>query len=206
MNDDTRQAPSDQVLFCPFCRDAFESTLRCPDHDMDLVAWHALPQEKAPIDEDQRLPPFALLAGRGWVFLGAGLTLLAFVLPMLTMTGETELHANMFRFASLRAGKLWMVPLAAIAQLMILFRRRTLRGMRAARVAVACVALMPAVALGLTLQRVNAAADAMTQRVGNPTTVDVEYGSYLVFLAALVMLFGTFRLGVVRRHERADAD
>lgn len=164
---------------------------------MPLVAWHALPREASAISEDLRLAPLSLLAGRGWVFLGALLTLVAFLLPVLTITGETELHANMFRFASLRAGKLWMVPLAAIAQIMILFRRRTLRGMRSARVAVGCVALMPSLALALTLQRVTSAARALALRSGDADVgVHVEWGSYLVFFAGVVMLFGAVRLGV----------
>jgi len=196
VNDDSARASTDQVLFCPFCREAFERTTRCPDHEMPLVAWHQLPREAVIVSDDARLGPYALIAGRGWVFLGAGLTLFSFVLPMLTMSGETELHANMFRFASLRAGKLWMVPLASIAQAAILFRRRTMRGLRAVRIAVACVALMPSAALALTLQGVTAAAAATTQRTGEEITVTIEWGSYLVFVAAFVMLYGAIRLGV----------
>lgn len=206
MNDDSRRAPTEQVLFCPFCREAFEGSARCPDHEMQLVAWHQLPREVAPMSDDQRLAPYSLIAGRGWVFLGAGLTLFAFILPMLTMIGETELHANMFRFASLRAGKLWMVPLASIAQAMILFRRRTMRGLRAVRLAVACVALMPSLALGLTLQGVAAAATATTQRTGEEIRITIEWGAYLVFVAALLMLYGAIRLGVPATSTHSTSD
>lgn len=172
---------------------------------MQLVAWHQLPRVVVAVTDDERLAPYALFAGRGWVFLGAGLTLFAFILPMLTMTGEVELHANMFRFASLRAGKLWMVPLAAIAQAMILFRRRTMRGLRAVRIAVACVALMPSVALLMTLQGVIAAAAATAQRTGDPITVTIEWGSYVVLVGALLMLYGAMRLGVLANAPQADS-
>jgi hypothetical protein len=122
------------------------------------------------------------------------------------MTGEAELHANMFRFASLRAGKLWMVPLASIAQAMILFRRRTMRGLRAVRLAVACVALMPSVALGLTLRGVIAAVAATMQRTGEDIRVTIEWGSYVVFCAALLMLYGAARLGVPTESAPTDND
>lgn len=206
MNDDKRQASTDQVLFCPFCREAFEGTKQCPDHDLLLVAWHELPRSVEPLSEDERLTPYALVAGRGWVFLGAGLTLLAFVMPMLTLGGDTELHANMLRFATLRSGKLWMVPLASVAQAMILFRRRTLRGMRGVRLAVGCVALMPSIALALTLRGVRDAALMAAQRSGDSMQLIIEWGSYLVFIAALPMLYGAARLGVMRSpQEQAES-
>lgn len=192
------------VLFCPFCRDAFEGATRCPDHDLALVEWHALPRDAKPLSDDARLSPYALTAGRGWVFLGVGLTLAAFVMPMLTLNGETELHANMLRFASLRAGKLWMVPLSAVAQVMVLFRRRTPRGMRAVRVAVAAVALMPSIAVAFTLRGVQSAAQAVSARTGHPVDVTIEYGCYLVFVAAVVMLYGAFRLGGVASSTASD--
>lgn len=206
MNDDPRLAPADQVLFCPFCRESFERTTRCPDHEMQLVAWHQLPREVVAVPDDERLPPFALAAGRGWVFLGAGLTLLAFLLPMLTLSGETELHANMFRFASLRAGRLWMVPLASIAQAMILFRRRTMRGMRAVRLAVGCVALMPSLSLAWTLRGVSEAAAATSLRTGVEIGFTIEWGSHLVFLALVLMLFGASRLGVTAVPVASDRE
>ncbi len=196
MNDDRGHALGQEVLFCPFCRDSFEGARRCPDHDLELVAWHKLPRLAAPIEDTARVAPFDLRFGRGWVLLGAGLTVVAFLLPMLTMGGETELHANMFRFASLRAGKLWMVPLSAIAQAMILFRRRTPAGMRRTRVAVAVVALMPSVALAITLRGVFTAAEHMSRRTGEPVAITIEWGSYVVIVAALFMLYGAARLGI----------
>lgn len=125
--------------------------------------------------------------------------MIAFVMPMITLTGETELHANMLRFASLRAGKLWMVPFAALAQVMILFRRRTPRGMRSVRLASAAVALMPLVALGVTLRGVWLAAEAIEARTGTATAMTLGAGCYMLAFAAVVSLMGAARLGVQGR-------
>lgn len=184
------------MLFCPFCREAFEATTRCPDHELELVAWHQLPREVPTISDDALLAPYSMAVGRGWVFVGVALTLIAFVLPMLTLSGATELHANMLRFASLRAGKLWMVPLSGLAQLTMMFRRRTPSSLRSVRVAVAAVALMPSLALAVTLLGVKTAADALSERTGELTSMTIEWGSYLVFAAAIPMLVGALRLGV----------
>lgn len=196
MNDRNSPTPGQHVLFCPFCRDSFEGTRRCPDHELELVPWHALPRDVSRLEDDDRVSPYALVAGRGWLFLGAALTMAAFVMPMLTLTGETELHANMLRFASLRAGKLWMVPFAALAQVMILFRRRTPRGMRSVRLATAAVALMPLVALGVTLRGVWLAAAVMEARTGTATAMTFGAGCYVLAGAAVISLIGAARLGV----------
>jgi len=132
--------------------------------------------------------------------------MVAFVMPMITLTGETELHANMLRFASLRAGKLWMVPFAALAQVMILFRQRTPRGMRSVRLASAAVALMPLVALGVTLRGVWSAAEAVEARTGTGTAMTIGAGCYVLAFAAVVSLIGAARLGVQGRDSPESAE
>jgi hypothetical protein len=191
------QARGDQVLFCPFCRESFEGVRRCPDHELDLVPWHALPMTPTPVDEATRLAPYSLQLGRGWLLAGALITLVAFVLPMLTLSGDPPLHANMLRFASLRAGKLWMVPLSSIAVVMLVLRRRTPRAMRGARLAVAVLALMPLMSLAITLRGVWSATAALSARTGDAMELTVEWGSYTLLLGTLLMLRGAWSLGVV---------
>ncbi|HVZ36050.1 MAG TPA: hypothetical protein VG963_26665, partial [Polyangiaceae bacterium] len=47
-----------QVLFCPFCRECFEDSSTCPEHELRLVPFDQLtPDPEAREDEGDAAPP-----------------------------------------------------------------------------------------------------------------------------------------------------
>jgi hypothetical protein len=71
------------ILFCPFCREAFDELERCPTHDVELVTLRELGAlAAASAHEDTPLPLLSLRRGRGLLALGAVLTLLGFFCPL----------------------------------------------------------------------------------------------------------------------------
>jgi hypothetical protein len=176
------------ILFCPFCRDGFEERTECPEHELTLVAIDKLPRrpertlERVSFFGDPRL-------GRGTVLLGATLVVLGFVVPFVTARGVV---ASALEVAIDGAGNLWLTPGAGVATLWILWRRRSRRAMRAARVAVFGLALGGALPLIYTTRRI--------ERVAAAYTAQAEWQSGLWLMAAGLLLaaFGSRRLGAVR--------
>ena len=186
------------VLFCPFCREGFEDEHECPDHELPLVPWQRLPPEAHDGSADRPVGPWEARYGRGPVAVGSLATVVAFFLPCVSLRGAREATSTMLELALNRAGRLWIVPLACVFTLMTLFRRRTLTAMRGARLAVPIVALMPSVALVMTLIGARDAADFLSLQLGQEVSVQVEVGSYVVLLALPIMVVGGVRLGVGR--------
>src|ERR1700741_1529616 len=107
---------TDQVLFCPFCREAFEGDQRCPEHELDLVTWAELPRAVPQLTDDYALPWPSLRLGRGWVAGGAAVALFAFVaLPLAGVDGALRMGGTMLMLAVASTPKLWLVPAAAWA-------------------------------------------------------------------------------------------
>jgi len=189
-----------QVLFCPFCREAHEGQTHCPEHELPLVPFFELPSERKGPAADEVLPLWAPILGRGWVASGAIATLLSFaVLPLAVVEGPVPMGGTMLRLALTTTPKLWLIPAAAAAQLAVLYRRRTPAAMRAARVVVPLVALIPGAAALWTLHGVQQAVALLAERTGQALEPSLGVGSYLVFGATFPMLWGGLRLGVTRQ-------
>jgi len=187
--------PDSAVLFCPFCAEPFEGVARCPTHDLELVPFRELARLRA-IDDEARVPVFTLGMGRGPLFLGAALTLVAFVCPLVRLSGQIELTNTIVELAIGRAPRLWLVPAAALAILSIVVRRRTPVGMRGARLALWLLALLPSIVVAVTVSGAHQATAQLAGRLG--TRIDVHWGAgtWLVWIAALPSIWGSARFGV----------
>src|SRR5688500_7833988 len=138
------KSPAGEVLFCPFCRDSFEGRETCPDHDIPLVSFEALPQRtgsRAIPRDDEVLAPYDPRFGRGIVAAGAVLTFAGFFAPLVSRRGDLDVTYSAFAIASTIAPNLWTVVFAGAMVIAALARRRTLASMRGARLAVLLVGL-----------------------------------------------------------------
>lgn len=190
---------TDPVLFCPFCREAFEGEQRCPEHELELVRWSLLPTAVPEQMDDFSLPWPSPRFGRGWVAAGAGLSLLAFsALSIARVEGDLRMGGSMLMLALGGTPKLWLVPAAAWAQLMILYRRRSPAAMRGARLAVAIVACIPALAAALTFFDASTAIDAIERTRHLELELYPGAGVYALAIAATSMLGGAIKLGATR--------
>jgi hypothetical protein len=190
----------DDVLFCPFCGEAFEGETRCPAHELLLVPWGDLPRSERALPDDEKLPSSSPRLGRGYVAFGAGLALLAFAaLPLARVEGALSMGGSMLMLALRGTPKLWLVPAAACAQLAILYRRRTPVAMRSARLAVALVACVPLFTCVWTWVGADAAVSLLAERMGQPLHMRPGLGAYAIALAVGAMLVGAVRLGTSPR-------
>jgi hypothetical protein len=194
----------DDVLFCPFCGEAFEGETRCPAHELRLVPWRDLPQAERPLPDDEaKLAWSSPRLGRGYVAFGAGLALVAFAtLPLARVEGELQMGGTMLALALGGTPKLWLVPAAAWAQLAILHRRRSPAAMRSARLAVALVACVPVLTCVWTWLGAHEAVSLLAERTRQDLHMRTGLGAYAIALSAVTMLVGAFRLGVVEQPER----
>lgn len=184
-----------EVLFCPFCREAFEGLTACPEHGLRLVPFSALPSEEPEVDHHERLPFWEPRYGRLWVMLGLTLSLAGFFLPLARLSGDVTAASTLFALAQGRAKTLWLVPLAALGQLAVLNRRRSPQGMSSARISILWLALLAPLVVGMTLFGVLNAASLMNEQARDHVTAHVGSGTYLVFAGALLSLVGSVRLG-----------
>jgi uncharacterized membrane protein len=186
-----------RVMFCPFCHEPFEGIARCPSHDLALVEYRELSRSRL-VPEDAQLPLLSLQGARGFVLMGALVTLLAFFLPMARLSGQVE-AVNTLRELASRAPRLWLVPAAALAALSVLVRRRSPVAMRSARLALGMLALIPSAVVGFTLLGTHEAAVQMSLDLGGPVRVHLGLGSWLIFVALAPLLWAAVRFGVMRR-------
>lgn len=188
------------MLFCPFCREAFDDVTRCPDHDVELVTLRELGQLAAAVkDEDGALPLTSLRLGRWQIALGALTMLVGFALPFGVLQGEVSVQNSLLTLARGRALRLWIVPAAALALALMLYRRRTPREMRGARLGALFVSVLPALVVAYTWYGTQQAAAVLASKSGSPVTFQLGIGSVLVFASTLLLLWGSARLGVQRR-------
>ena len=187
--------PPSSVLFCPFCAEPFEGLARCPTHDLELVPFRELARIRA-VDDEARVPVFSFGMGRGALFLGAALTLVAFLCPLVRLSGQVELTNTIEELATGRAPRLWLVPAAALATISILVRRRTPVGMRGARLALCLLALLPAVVVAITVFGAHEATAQLAGRLGAQVHVHWGAGAWLVWIAVVPLLWGSLRFGV----------
>lgn len=184
------------MLFCPFCREAFEGVTRCPDHDVELVTLRELGQLAAAITpDDGRLPAASPRFGRGQIALGALGTLVGFVCPFGALAGEVRVQNSLLALARGRALRLWIVPAAAFALLLMLYRRRTPRELRGARLGALFVSCLPAAVVGYTWYGTTQAAAALAAKTGGPVVFHAGFGIWLVLASAALLVWGSARLG-----------
>lgn len=185
------------MLFCPFCKEGFDDVTRCPHHDVELVSLRVLGQlSAARVPDDQRLPWWSPKLGRGLVLTAALGTLLAFFCPFGQLLGEVTVSNTLFTLARGRALRLWVVPTAALALLLMLYRRRSPAAMRGARVSAAFVSLLPSAVVLFTSSGAREAADLMATGAGGEVKFRLGLGSWLVFCCGVLALLGSLRLGV----------
>lgn len=190
------------VLFCPFCREAYEGATHCPEHELALVPFARLPVRAKPVTDDEPLAWYSPRLGRGFVAFGALLTALAFaVTPIATVEEPVRMGGVMLRLALLGTPKLWLIPMAVLAQAAVLYRRRTPRAMRGARVVVPLVSLVPTAAALWTLHGIFAAVSLWAARNGQQLEPRLGAGVYLIASGGLLMLWGGLRFGVLEGRD-----
>jgi hypothetical protein len=191
-----------QVLFCPFCRESFEGTRVCPDHDLGLVPFDRLPPDSAAVEpaevsDDTRLETSDLRFGRGYVALGALLNGAALGAEFVRFPDGRALTALALA-SSLPA--LWTLALVSFTLLFVLRRARTLRALRALRVLVPTLAGIGPVTLIWELVRIRSGAALWVSQVRSSQATPGA-ALYLVLAAAVLIVYGGVRLGVAKRRD-----
>jgi hypothetical protein len=185
------------MRFCPFCKEAFEDVDRCPTHDVELVGLRELGRvAAASTADDVVLSAWSLGRGRGLLVFGAVLTLIAFFLPLASLSGDLHATNTLFTLARGRALRLWIVPMAAFAVLLMLYRRRTGPDMRSARVAALFLSLLPIAVVIYTLLGTRSAALRLAEQLRSDIQLQIGLGSWLVGLASIPLVWGSLVLGV----------
>lgn len=195
------------LLFCPFCREAFEGETRCPDHDLSLVSWDELPKaESDTLSEDDAVTPIELRYGRGELFAGVVLSMISVLSPLFTVRdGDQARTFSLLAAATDRAPNLWTVPFVAALVLSITLRRRTIRQMLGARLALLILASGPLISLGYSFYKITTGAAELGAQVHRTLVVDGEWGMGLVIAGAVLMGIGAFRFGVQRATDQRSS-
>jgi len=174
-----------EILFCPFCGDGFEGRSDCPEHELTL-----LPLDQLPRSAQRQLQCVTFFIdprlGRGTVLLGTFLALLGFLMPMLRYGDVVE---SALELAIEGAGNLWLAPGAALAVLLILWRRRTRSAMRGARGAVFGLSIGGFLPLLYTGGRIGMLAESFGK------DLEWQWGLWLMIAGFAAGAAGSFRLG-----------
>gem|GEM_PF-955490 len=208
------EAPNDApLLFCPFCRECYEGITLCPDHDLTLVSWAALPRSEEPeeLGTDDAVSPVDLRYGRGELLAGVAVLMMSVLSPLLRVTeGEDGRTFSLLEAATDRAPNLWTVPFVAALVLSIVLRRRTIGQMLGARLAMLILATGPFISLGYTLWKIYGGAAQMSEVLHQEVHVQLRWGVGLVLAGGALLIVGALRLGTiphpVRKGRRADLD
>ena len=196
-----------QVLFCPFCGEAFEGETQCPEHELALLPWQAVTRQTRARRDDESLAWYSPRVGRGLVFAGVALMVAAFaLLPLARVDAAIKMGGSMLALSLHGAPRLWLIPIAAWAELVILRRRTTPVSMRRARVAVAFVALVPLVAMLWAWSGIREAVALLGAQNGTQLPLLVGSGAYAVASASALLLAGALRLGVTARAGDASRE
>jgi hypothetical protein len=189
-------APRANVLFCPFCGESFEDVTRCPDHDLPLVPWQALPSSRPAAHEpDEPVTRFSPRHGRALLFTSSALVLLAFAsLPLGHVQGDARYGGSLLSLALHGAHRLWLVPTGALALFATVLRRRTHAGLRAAAVALLLLALVPPLSASWAFAGSREALAALAAERGEPLTLVAGSGLWAAWLLTLPALYASFRL------------
>lgn len=191
-----------KLLFCPFCRECFEDTDRCPDHELVLVPFEELPVPPREQDDDAPVPMLDPSRGRAELTLAALGLLGGFLAPLVEVSasGRTQSFTALAAAAE-RAANLWSIPVAGALFASLVARRRTPIQMRGARLAGLMVALAPIISVVYSVRRM---LNAATLEQG--VTVTVQWGPYLVVGASILAAVGSIRFGgALRAHGSAPS-
>ena len=187
-------------LFCPFCGECFEDERTCPEHDIPLVSFDELDRLRGrpnPADEEE-VAFYDLRFGRGLVFGGSALMVIAFFLPVLAAHYGRDVYvASGFDAASTTAMNLWVLPLVAVTMVSIVGRRRTPVGMRGVRVVIPVLAVLGATSLAYTIFRVSEGAARIREAYGQDVELELRFGIWIAVGGALLALVGGVRLGAM---------
>jgi hypothetical protein len=181
------------ILFCPFCREGFEDTRECPEHELTLVPLDRLPRRRTPASNEAAFFIDPRL-GRGPVLLGAALVIAGFLAPGVSAPG---VDASALEVAIDGAYNLWLTPGAALVILFMLSVRRSRRALREARMAVLGLALAAALPLVYTARRIDVAAETYG------SDVEWRWGLAVMVVGLVVTALGSVRLGG-GHHPAAD--
>lgn len=191
-----------KLLFCPFCRECFEDTDRCPDHDLPLVPFEELPVAPREQDDDAPVPMLDPSRGRAELTVAALALFAGFLAPLVEVSalGRTQSFTALAAAAE-RAPNLWSIPIAGALFASLVLRRRTPLQMRGARLAGLMVALAPVISVVYSVRRM---LNAATLEQG--VTVTMLWGPYLVVAASILAAIGSFRFGgALRAHGSAPS-
>jgi hypothetical protein len=188
------------MLFCPFCREAFDDVTRCPEHDVELVTLRELARfAQASASDDAPLGLWSPRRSRGLVAAGAVLSLIAFVCPFGSLEGDVARSSTLLSLARGHALRLWIVPLSALTLLLMLYRRRRPAALRAARVAALFVSLLPSAVVFYTWLGAGEAARALASRSAQRVVFHAGIGAWLVWGSGVLLIWGSVWLGVRRK-------
>jgi len=191
-------APDAPVLFCPFCRECYEGETRCPEHELELVPFQSLPEAKrreVPGELDV-LSMFEPRFGRAVVFLGAAAMLLGFFGTFASsVQGDQHISSTGLELASSLALNLWFLPMVAGGLLSILARRRTPASLRSARLAIALLGGMGAMAVGYSFYRIQVSAAQLAEQSFQSVDVSLGWGAWLALAGVVIAFVGGLRVG-----------
>ena len=191
------------VLFCPFCGESFEETARCPDHDLPLVPWSALPSSRPVAQQhDDPVTRFSPRHGRGLLLLASALTLLAFaLLPLGRVEGDARYGGSLLSLASHGAHRLWLVPAGAIALATATLRRRTRASLHGARLALLLLALVPPLGASWAFAGSRQAVALLSEQSGVLLSLRPGAGLITVLCSLMPALVGVARTGRATSHQ-----
>lgn len=190
-------ADDDRVLFCPFCRESYEGKTECPEHELALVEFSALPKqahERQLPGWDEPVPPTDLRFGRAWIAGGSALAVTGFFLEL--AGAESDRQAISFTGLEAATGpapNLWTVPFVAVMFVVFLYRRKTPAEMRSSRLAGLLLAAMPIVSVIYSAWNIERGVEAAHGALA------LSWGPGLYAMAASSVLFaiGAARFGAM---------
>lgn len=186
------------LLFCPFCHECFEGEAQCPEHELTLVPFDALPEAKRRElpGEHEQMSLFEPRFGRAVVFVGAALMMVGFLGTFaVSQSGVEHAASSGLELASTVALNLWFLPMVAAGLLSILARRRTPASLRSARLAVASLGAMGAMSVGYSFYRIYVSAAHIEQQTGQPMQVALGWGAWVALVGVVLAFFGGLRVG-----------
>jgi len=186
------------LLFCPFCRECYEGEQTCPEHELPLVPFDRLPEarRRAIPAEHDALALFEPRFGRAVVFLGAMAMLLGFFGTFASSERAAGVASSTgLQLASTVALNLWFLPMVAGGLVSILARRRTPASLRSARLALALLGAMGAMAVAYSFFRIHVSAAHLAQQTHQTVTVSLGWGAWLALAGVVIAFVGGLRVG-----------
>lgn len=187
------------LVACPFCRQMFApgEARSCPECGLALtdVAKLGPSYDAQQIDPEEPTPPHQ--ATLPWSFMGRGRALLAalavlglalFFAPWARETSPELRDWTGFAFAR-RLGWMWAPGVAYFVMIPLVLTRRSIASMRGARLAIAFLALITLMTLGLRVAVVPARSALV------PLRFTWAYGLYASFAVAALTMAAAARFG-----------